>query len=184
MQTDSLLLSLRFLQVLSVWRSANRHHFNLRPCALLHLISLRLSKKPPWYVQTVCKYQSDLIQRYGWNPSINRARVPKVKRSHSCVCVCVSTCAPGGVHGQPVRGGAELRGRPTSTHPQPLLQPRMQPLRQPLLQSGGAAGRPHQLARLREVYFYGEAVEPCERPGPDCVGSLRRGIGTFGTSRL
>lgn len=95
--------------------------------------------------------------------SIHKLRLlPSFKLSNSCGSVCLSVCmASGGVHGQPVWGGAELQRCSTTTHPQPLLQPRLQPFLQPLLQPGGPAGRQHQVARLWEIYFYGERDAKC-----------------------
>lgn len=117
--------------------------------------------------------------------------------------------ASGGVYGQPVWGGAELQWWSTTAHTQPLLQPLVQPFLQPLMQPSSPAGWQHKVARLWEIYFYGERdalcvctqhwknhtlkqvshtcmsswlwmVEPCERLWPDCMASLLRGIGTFG----
>lgn len=54
----------------------------------------------------------------------------------------------GGLHGQPVRGGAELGGRPAPSRPEPLVQP--------LLQPGCAAGREPKVARLWPLHIHGE----------------------------
>lgn len=74
--------------------------------------------------------------------------------------VCLSGhMTPGGLYGQPVRGGAEL-GRPAaSSHPQPSLQPLLQSLLQPLLQPGGPAGGRAKVGRFWQIHLHGEAQQ-------------------------